>query len=191
MVTFIPLIVLLSLLAAAAYGIYRYGKRYPPASASSDGLSGVAGWLLLLVIGLMLLGPVIGTLSLLGNFGYAEYQNHALKSLATWDHYKAASLTTYLAISCVSLYGGWKLLKGRNTSVVRIATVVLWIVGPVASISLTLLVPLFVFGKIESDESVIRGLIGSIIYSIIWTLYLFKSKRVCNTYGVGGVSATS
>lgn len=171
------------LFAGAIYAIYRSAKR-APANTESVGPSGVGGWLLLLVTGLMFLGPLMGAGRINSDIMSAESQYPNLTAAATWGTYKAATWWTFLVVSCLSFYTGIGLARGRDISVVYRAKIMLWIIGPVANVILGLFIPVFVFGKIESGPEFIGGLTGSAIAAAIWTAYLTKSKRVKATYGI-------
>ncbi|OIQ66505.1 hypothetical protein GALL_519220 [mine drainage metagenome] len=87
-------------------------------------------------------------------------------------------------VCCLSFYAGLGLAKGRDISVVKRAKIILWVIGPVASIVMGLFIPLAVFGKIESDPQFFGAFIASVIVSAIWTAYLSKSRRVKATYAL-------
>ena len=173
----------LALFGLALYGVYRYAKRSPPNAQGADGPAGVGGWLLLLVVGLMFLGPLMGAGRLNSDFMSAESQYPNLKTLETWSTFKSATWWSYLVVACLSFYAGLGLAKGRDHSVVRKAKVLLWVVGPTASVVMGLFIPLFVFGRLDSNPELIGGLIASVLVAAIWTAYLSKSKRVAATYG--------
>lgn len=164
------------------YGIYRLVKRTPSASISASGPVGVGGWLLLLVVGLMFLGPLIGAGRINADIMTVELQYPSLLTVPAWGTFKSATWWSYLVVCCLSFYAGFGLAKGRDISVVKRAKVLLWVIGPVASIVMGLLIPLAVFGKIESDPQFFGALIASVITSAIWTAYLSKSRRVKATY---------
>ncbi len=167
----------------AIYGIYRYAKRRPPSSQGADGSAGVGGWLLLLVVGLMFLGPLMGAGRLNADLMSAESQYPNLKTLDTWSTFKSATWWTFLVVSCMSFYAGLGLARGRDMSVVRKAKLLLWVIGPAASLVMGIFIPLLVFGKLESGPQFLGSLVASVIVAGIWTAYLSKSKRVQATYG--------
>lgn len=167
---------------AAIYGIYRFAKSTPPAQSNSGGPAGVAGWLLLLVVGLMFLGPLIGASRINGDIMRAESQYPNLSSLDSWRVFKSATWWSFLIVTCLSIYAGFGLAKGRNNSVVKRAKVMIWIIGPAASIVMGIFLPLAIFGEVESDPQLFGMLIGSVIVAAIWTAYLSKSRRVKATY---------
>jgi len=168
---------------AVSRGIKRYSSKYPPASA--EGTAGVGGWLLLLILGLMFLGPVLGAGRINGEFMSAEYQYPNLKQVAAWGLYKSATWWTYLVFCGLSFYAGLGLAKGRDTSAVKRAKILLWVIGPGASLFMNFVLPAVVFGRSESNPNAISALLASILSSAIWTAYLSKSKRVRATYGDG------
>jgi len=148
-----------------------------------SGPSGVGGWLLLLVIGMLALGPLLGAGRINADFMMAERQYPNLGSLTEWIALKRTTWWTFAAVAAISIYGGWGLVSSRDWSVVNRAKVTLWLTGPIASIVLAIVVPLAVFGKTEaSNPQFIGALIASVIAASIWTAYLSKSKRVRNTY---------
>ncbi len=166
------------------YGIYRFAKRTPPASSSASGPVGVGGWLLLLVAGLMFLGPLMGAGRINADIMSAESQYPNLLTVPAWGTFKSATWWSFLVVCCLSFYAGLGLARGRDISVVKRAKILLWIIGPAASIVMGLFIPLAVFGKIESDPQFFGALIASVIVSAIWTAYLSKSRRVKATYAL-------
>lgn len=166
----------------AIYGIYRFAKRTPPASSSASGPIGVGGWLLLLVAGLMFLGPLMGAGRINADIMSAESQYPNLLTVPAWSTFKSATWWSFLVVCCLSFYAGLGLAKGRDISVVKRAKILLWVIGPVTSIVMGLFIPLVIFGKIESDPQFLGALVASVIVSAIWTAYLSKSRRVKATY---------
>jgi hypothetical protein len=169
-------------IGAAILGISWFAKRTPPAETSSDGPAGVGGWLLLLVVSLMFLGPLMGIGQINADFRSAESINPNLEALDAWSTFKFASWSTFLVVSCLSFYAGFGLAKGRDISVVNRAKVLLWVIGPVASLVIGSVIPRIVFGKVEWDPGFFKSFLFSVVAAAIWTAYLSKSKRVRATY---------
>ena len=149
---------------------------------TQEGPSGVGGWLLLLVIGLVI-GPVIGAGRTGAEFLSMETQHPTLHSSALWKEFKAASWFCLVAIAALSAYAGFGLARGNDWSVVKRAQIILWLTGPVGALMLGAVVPLVTLGASGVDSQFAGGLLVSAIPAVIWTAYLSKSKRVRNTYG--------
>ena len=175
-------ILIILIFVGAIYGIYRFARNPPPAQSNTKGPAGVAGWLLLLVVGLMFLGPLMGAGRINADIMLAESQYPNLKDLESWQLYKSATWWSFLVVACLSIYAGFGLAKGRNPSVVKRAKIFLWVAGPAASIVMGIFLPLFVFGELESDPQFFGALIGSVLVAAIWTAYLSMSRRVKATY---------
>ena len=165
----------------AIYGIYRFAKRTPRPSNSS-GPVGVGGWLLLLVAGLMFLGPLMGAGRINADIMSVESQYPNLVTVAEWGTFKSLTWWSFLVVCCLSFYAGFGLATGVDMSVVKRAKVLLWITGPAASIVMGLFIPLVVFGEIDPDPQFFGAFIVSVISAAIWTTYLSKSRRVKATY---------
>jgi len=147
------------------------------------GPSGVGGWLLLLVVGLLVLGPLFGVIGISREFVTEERHYPTLKYLQVWANFKTGIWWTFLAAAVLSFYGGWGLARGKDWSVVKRAKLVLWLSWPVAALFMGVIVPIATLGKpCAADSPIWGGLIASIISARIWTAYLSKSKRVHNTY---------
>jgi len=181
----------------------KQGPQTPSKSATQDGLlrgtpdaagntrseekqdpSGVGGWLMLLVIGMMVFGPLLGAGSLDSGITKAEVQYPGLKSLAEWGTYKNVEWCLFFVFAVISFYGGWGLCRRRDWSVVSQAKTILWVTQPGAAILLVIIIPPIIFGKTGPvDPAFIGAFFASVIFVSIWTVYLSKSKRVRNTYG--------
>lgn len=181
---FLPLAILIVIAWVISRAIKKAASKHPPAAPDQNSISGVGGWLLLLVIGLMFLGPLMGAVGINSDFMSIESQYPNLKTVAAWVTYKSATWWTFLLVCCLSFYAGLGLLKSRNILVVKRAKIILWVIGPVTSIVLGIFIPHLVFGKSEFNPQFVGSMIASIIVSAIWTAYLSKSKRVIATYGI-------
>ena len=153
-------------------------------SESRPGPRGVGGWLLLLVVGMMVLGPLLGGGRINYEIVMSERQYPDITSLEQWKTYKVLTWWIFFASASISFYGGWGLARGNDRTAVSRAKAILWITGPGASLALGILVPIIVFGESNAGSAQFVGaFIGPIIAATIWTTYLAKSKRVRNTYG--------
>jgi len=178
--------------------------------ANWQGPAGVGGWLLLLIIGMMVLGPLMGAGQLTDGIQATEGQYPSLISKATdddwvdlpldgnylpvstfgdrWHRFKLATWWVFGFITVLSFYGGLRLLLGKDWSAVQLAKAVLWITGPGSLFIFGVIIPIMAFGKAVTAQvgfigSFIGPFIASVIGATIWTAYLSRSKRVHNTYG--------
>jgi hypothetical protein len=157
-------------------------------SESKPGPSGVGGWLLLLIVGMMVLGPLLGAGRINADIMMAEHQYPDITSLQQWKTYKTVTWWIFFAVVSISFYGGLGLARGNDGAAVSRAKAILWITGPGASLVLRFLVPIMVFGESNAGDQFMGAFIASIIAAAIWTTYLAKSKRVRNTYFSGSIS---
>ena len=177
------LVIVIVIAWAIACAIKKAANKYPPVAPDQSAVSGVGGWLLLLILGLVFLGPLMGAGLMNSDFMSVESQYPNLKTVAEWRTYKSARWWTFLLVCCLSFYAGLGLVKGRNILVVKRAKIILWVIGPVANVVLDVFLPILIFGKAEPDPQFVGSMIASIIAAAIWTTYLSKSKRVMATYG--------
>lgn len=175
-------ILIIVILIGLIYGIFRFARTSPPAQMNSEGPAGVAGWLLLLVAGLTLLAPLAGAARINIDIMLAEYQYPVLTDIESWQQYKTATWYSYLVAAGLSIYAGFGLAKGRSPAVVKQAKILLWVAGPLATVFMGIVIPFFVFGKLEADPKFFFSLFGSVIAATVWTAYLAKSRRVKATY---------
>ena len=155
---------------------------------------GVRGWLALLVVGMMFLGPLMGAGSINSYIMMTEYKSPQITSLAEWILFKRVTWWAFLVVVAIDFYGGLGLARGRDWSVVNRAIQILWVTGPLASILMFVIIPFFVFRKAgvggiipaSGWTAYLAEYTGPFIVSLIaagvWTAYLSKSKRVRNTY---------
>lgn len=183
LIAFIPLAIVIVIAWVIARGIKKAANKYPSAAPEQIAVSGVGGWLLLLVTGLMFLGPVMGAGRINADFMSVEDQYPNLKTVTEWGTYKSATWWTFLLVCCLSFYAGLGLVKERSMSAVKRAKIILWVIGPLASLILGAILPVLIFRRFEPDPQFVGGMIASIIAAAIWTAYLSKSKRVKATYG--------
>lgn len=144
---------------------------------------GVGGWLVLLITGLMILGPLGGAGRLYGEIATLERTYPNLISVSEWSTYKSAVSWIFLGSAAISFWGGLRLSWENNWSAVENAIAALWISGPGAAVLIGVLVPVIIFDKASFTVSdIIAGLVWSIITASVWTVYLLKSRRVGNTF---------
>lgn len=151
--------------------------------AEKHSLYGRGGWLLLLVAGMTVLGPILGAGRIYADIALSENQYPALTSMTQWRTFRFVIWSSFIAAATLSFYGGFGLLRGNDWSVVKRALAILWLSGPIATLILGVLIPLAIFDSAQSvDSGVIWALVGSVISATIWSAYLFNSRRVRVTF---------
>jgi len=157
-----------------------------PSAAKSDndqGPIGVGGWLLLLIVGMMILGPLLGAARINAEIWMVEEKFPTLLSVDEWVTYKTATWWAFFVLAAISFWGGLGLAQRKGWSAVTRAKAVLWISGPVAVLILNVALPAIIFGELDVDgEPIIGALVGTVIVAAAWTAYLSQSVRVKNTY---------
>ena len=173
----------LALMVLIVGGIVAVGRRRAATRAAqgAEPLSGVGGWLLLLVLGFTVLGPLVGGGRINSEFMQAETQNAALSTLPLWATMKTYTWIVFAATTVVGVYAGVGLLRSRMRFVVTQAKVALWLVGPFAALMYGIVIPLMVVEAAPAEEAVF-AVIASAISAAIWHVYLSRSVRVRNTY---------
>lgn len=158
------------------------GGQAPVPKGLADGPVGIGGWLTFLILALVLLSPFFGAVRIGSDIASTESQYPNLLTFAAWGTYKSAIWSSYLIGSGLSFYAGLGLFASRKATVVTRAKVILWIIGPAATVINLLLIPLAIFGKLQSDPRLFGALLGSIFFTTLWTAYLSKSRRIKATY---------
>ena len=95
----------------------------------------------MLLIGLLFLYPFFGVLLIYSGINIAEQNISELSSVNAWNTYKWATWLTFLIALVFSTYGGLKLLFSKSWETVRHITAILWIVGPIESICMGIIIP--------------------------------------------------
>ncbi|MDZ7852334.1 MAG: DUF2569 family protein [Halomonas sp.] len=152
--------------------------------------SGVRGWLLVLVGVLMIVVPLIGIGSFLSHLAILKHLYPSLVGESGWEQYL---LWMWLAVggtAGLSIYASLRLLNGKTSEDVEAVCTMLWVIGPVAAVVVNALIPYLVSIKTIliydyiglTGTPLIASIIGSSLFSLIWTSYLNHSRRVRNTY---------
>lgn len=178
----LPFAIFIPILWLVAQGIKRSANKYPPVALGESSVSGVGGWLLLLIF-LFFLLPLRDLASIYDTFKTVELQYPVLTQNPDYNTYKTLAWGSFFVATCLSVYAGVGLASGRNTKVVKRAIVTLWIIGPIAGLFMEAILPVFAFGKSEIDPQALGRITASTVGAAIWTAYLYKSKRVRATYG--------
>jgi hypothetical protein len=147
--------------------------------------SGVGGWLLFLVVVLMILTPVLGYGRLVVAISSAEDARPAIAYLPSWQAYKSLAGWIYAMTAAASVIAGFCLWRVHSPGSVRLAMITLWLIGPVAAI-VDAAGAMRIFNASFArafNPSIIGAVGGTVAVALIWTLYLWRSKRVRNTYG--------
>lgn len=144
-------------------------------------LDGVGGWLLLLVIGLTVLGPIYSAGSMIGELSTAEAANQSLRDLPLWAAIKRDLwIGTFVSIA-LSMTAGVLLAVSRTKRTPWIAAALMWLAGPVAGVAAQFVVNLHVP---TAAGPAIAEMVRACIVAFVWTLYLAFSRRVRRTYRI-------
>jgi hypothetical protein len=155
--------------------LMKYGSLYA---------TGVGGWLLILVIGLVALGPLYGLSALMGAIEDAESNAPRLLTLSYWGNFKLTIWSAYCVFAAISISAGYRLWKNHEPQTVRFAIYAVWIIGPLSELVMGLLLPVL-FAPIRFADlapEILGSVLGSAIYAGVWTAYLKRSQRVKNTF---------
>ncbi len=160
--TFLAIIV-----ACPTYALYGISRSRPSARPLPGIAHGVGGWLLLFLatIVLSIVMLILETLNL--------YQ--VLSSMGSWN---VGLLCPTVVVVMLYIYCTYLIVWVRKPFIVKHIVVVLWVVGPIATLLLA-----FIAGTDINYSALIR----SAIYATVWTAYFGLSKRVACTYGTPAV----
>lgn len=144
-------------------------------------ISGIGGWLFFLVIS-FLLSPFY----FLGFFSSEVFVTESLYpeivNIDAWNTYKTYTEYLIYITFILCFCGAGLLIFNRSSKSISYVKVIIWMLGPVSLIFISLLLPIYFIGKDAVEGSIVISLPFSILLSILWTMYLNKSKRVSNTY---------
>jgi hypothetical protein len=146
-----------------------------------DFVSGIGGWLLVLIIMLIINGMLDGMKTYVLWSSYISLHNHPDTQLVQRWY--------LLFLCCLTFYTVFCMVSRRTLSTVGLTIVTLWAMGPIRASAIffppvgilwsagpTVLIELYTLPQVLST------IIVSCIMPAMWTLYLYKSKRVKATY---------
>lgn len=142
--------------------------------------TGVGGWLGLLVVGLIGLGPLITLTTTAQEIFVAESKNLTLTYNSAWQSVKSLIWIISILYCAISIYAGWRLISRKTRRTVPIVVACIWIAGPGLTI-FSLFAINFWFG-VTDTSGFGAELARPFVFCAIWTPYLLMSKRVANTY---------
>ena len=105
---------------------------------------------------------------------------NTLSAMNAQGHIYWAAISPAIVTIGLYCYCLWLIARKREAFVVKHTIVILWVVGPISVLLLSL-----VFGVAVETYAVLR----SSVYAMLWTLYFLFSKRVACTYGTKAVDS--
>lgn len=153
--------------------------------SKNQDLIGVGGWLLLLVIGLAILGPLSGLGRTVREFEEVEKNYPGLLESSRYLQFKQISWWIVAATSAISISAGIRLWKVFDWSSVRFGILSLWVVGPGGGLG-SIIAAFSFFGSegvAKAAPPLLQQLFIPVLGAGVWSLYLLRSTRVRNTYG--------
>jgi hypothetical protein len=132
--------------------------------------SGIGGWLQFLIIALIFLGPLLNAVMTYVELQSAKDMEPPLSS----DGFMLLQLISwsiFAAYCAISIGTGLLLQKRRKRSTIYIVVGLIWLLGPILNIGAAAIADAF-----DGSEG------RSIVFSVVWTAYLLRSKRIKNTY---------
>ncbi len=149
-------------------------------------IHGIAGWLALIIISLMVLGPLMGMGQLHNEFTDAVEKYPNLAENANFLDYKQISWIIFWLSTAIGFLAGYRLWKQHYPESVRFAIIALWISGPIEYIAHQV-AAVIIFGTPSGNVygEVLSATIILVIAAGVWTAYLKFSSRVRNTYKIG------
>lgn len=151
---------------------------------SKHAVSGVGGWLLLLIVGLAILSPLSMLGGTLSNIQKSESLHPFLIGNENWGLYKNWAWINVAVVCSLSIAAGYRLFSIFKYASVIFAVSVLWLRWGISLLidfgtAVTYLeIPIYAY----FSPQVLGQNLGSIIVAAIWTWYLKVSVRVRNTY---------
>lgn len=153
-------------------------------------MSGVRGWLLVLVGVLMVAVPVFNVAWIFSHFAILKHLYPSLVGSPGWQEYQFWMWLAVASSSVLSIGASMRLLNGKSWEDVERVSTIIWVIGPCSAVVVHALIPFWMHSaeKLMYDYIGLTGapLIGAILggglFSLIWTSYLYKSTRVRNTY---------
>ena len=151
--------------------------------AAEASLRGVGGWLLFLIICLVAIGPLSGFGNLSDYFENAERITPAWLVNSQWVEYKALSWDIFRATTILSISIGAALSLVHRPITVTLAIIGLWLLWLLTSFG-NVAAAAIVSGADPSAalREISGAATGVFITTLLWTIYLIRSRRVRNTF---------
>lgn len=153
---------------------------------TDSNLRGVAGWLLLLVVGLLVLSPLTSLSAMSKDIGMTERLYPALQQNQKWADFVNIYQSLVVTGCVISVASGMALIFRQIPSTVVLVRIALWVIGPIFNIAINWVLPALIFDtSMTGDEAgrAVALLTGSVFWCTVWTIYLTRSRRVKITYG--------
>ena len=145
-------------------------------------LRGVGGWLAFLVLTLAVFSPLRGAFNLLTVLNAPAPPAYA----AGWGAVRALTVVEVVIQIGIAWFLAWRLVHRQDRATVRIVMLGLWANALIVSPAMLLLVATaggLPLGPVPAASG--RVLARGVVYALVWTLYLQRSRRVANTYTDG------
>ena len=142
---------------------------------------GMGGWLQFLAISLVALGPIITVATTVSDYTELTALYPNLVGSPAWESALQIDVLSTTGYCMISMFAGWCLFKRSVPSTVPIVITCIWVAGPGLAI-LSLMAFQDMSGGNATAASAGAGFGRPFVYSIIWTTYLLRSRRVKNTY---------
>ncbi len=162
--------------------VYKLSNQIPAANPNAIGPKGIAGWLLILIVGLIFFGPLLNFAQIATDFNQTEKKYPNLLNHTNWIDFKTSVWITTALETAITIYAGYILARRRDPSAVSHTVIIIWFVLPTILLVKVLHLPVRYLNIDISD--LLNGTNVAIYFftAIAWTTYLDKSKRVRNTY---------
>lgn len=151
-------------------------------SSVADQMPGnVRGWLLVLVIALIFLAPI--------DIAWRSFDIYKKTAWAadSRNHYENAFVLFALVAGIGCIWSGLRLAYRREPGTITIAKIGVWIAGLGKALMIYWILPQAARTEYDGNRhgglaGIIGILVGSLAFSLVWHIYLNRSKRVAETY---------
>jgi Protein of unknown function (DUF2569) len=144
-------------------------------------LAGVEGWLYFFGISLFALGPLLTVVMTAAEFSNLKVLYPDAVGSSQWNSAVAAGWIATGIYCAISMFAGWRIFKRLVPSTIPIVIACIWFMGPGLGV-IGLMVAQDISGGANTAADAGAAFGRPLVYCIIWTIYLLRSKRVKNTY---------
>lgn len=145
-------------------------------------IQGIGGWLLLLIVGLMIIGPLFGLIKISHDIRDAVEKYPQLVGISQWQNFKLATWIIFASSAAISFVAGYRLWKIHSRKSVRFAIIANWLEGPLQNVLYNISAVIIFDTHAGLEQMITKRVIISCIGAGTWTAYLLLSDRVKNTY---------